>query len=79
MVCALHQSERSVLAVQYGISQVVLSSVTHHFAFVRNLCAHHCRLLDRVWLIKADLSKHSNWQDANAISNKRVFVTLLLM
>ncbi len=79
MIRAMHKSDRTVIANQYGIPQVVLSSVTHHFAYVRNLCAHHCRLWDRVWSVKSDLPKHPDWENANTVSNQRVFATLLLM
>lgn len=79
MVGALHKHDRQVVAAEYGIPAKVLSSLTHHFAYVRNLCAHHSRLWDRVWSIKPDLPRHADWMPPHIVSNERLFTTLLLM
>ena len=79
MVAAMHKADRDKIATEYGVPARVLSSITHHFAYVRNLCAHHSRLWDRVWSIKSDLPHHPVWQNANFVSNQRLFSTLLLM
>lgn len=79
MVAALHKHDRQAIAHEYGIPAKVLSSATHHFAYVRNLCAHHSRLWDRVWSIKPDLPSDGVWAPPNNVSNKRLFATLLLM
>lgn len=79
MVGALHKHDRQAVAQEYDVSAKVLSSATHHFAYVRNLCAHHARLWDRVWSIKPDLPRHADWSPPNIVSNGRLFTTLLLM
>jgi len=76
MIAALHKCDRDDIAREYGVPARVLASMTHHFAYVRNLCAHHGRLWDRIWAIKSDLPNHQDWQ---SVSNKRLFSTLLLM
>lgn len=79
MVRALHKHDRQAIAREYGVSAKVLSSATHHFAYVRNLCAHHLRLWDRVWSIKPDLPQDFKLSPPNAVSNQRLLATLLLM
>jgi abortive infection bacteriophage resistance protein len=79
MIGALHKHDRQAVADEYGVPAKVLSSATHHFAYARNLCAHHCRLWDRIWSIKPDLPRHADWQPPNVVSNERLFSTLLLM
>lgn len=79
MVAALHKHDRQAIAQEYGVAANVLSSATHHFAYVRNLCAHHSRLWDRFWSIKPDLPRDVEWSPPNQVSNARLFATLLLM
>lgn len=79
MVAALHKHDRQAIAQEYGVSAKVLSSVTHHFAYVRNLCAHHSRLWDRIWSIKPELPREADWSTPNIVSNERLYTTLLLM
>lgn len=79
MIGGLQKNDRRRIASQYGVSPKVLSSLTHHLAYVRNLCAHHCRLWDRVWSVKPDLPDSADWRGNNVVSNERVFSTLLLM
>jgi abortive infection bacteriophage resistance protein len=79
MVRAMHKKDRNIIAAEYDVPQKILSSVTHHFAYVRNLCAHHCRLWDRVWSVKSDLPHTKNWKTPYPVSNRRLFSTLLLM
>lgn len=79
MIGGLRKRDRQVLAAQYKVSARVLSSLTHHLVYVRNLCAHHCRLWDRVWSLKADLPTDANWMGINLVPNDRLFSTLMLM
>ena len=79
MISALKKADRTLLAKDYGLAHVVLQSVVHHFAYVRNLCAHHSRLWDRQWSVKPYLPNTADWQPPLVPSNRRVFSTLLLM
>lgn len=79
MVAALHKHDRQAIALEYDVSAKVLSSATHHFAYVRNLCAHHSRLWDRVWSIKPELPRNPDWSPPNVLTNERLYSTLLLM
>jgi len=46
--------------------------------YVRNLCAHHSRLWDRVWAIKPDLPAGKIWSPPLLPENTQLFASLLL-
>jgi len=77
MINGMWKKDRKEIAKQYQLSPKQLSSVVHHFVYVRNLCAHHCRLWDRTWAIKADLPKGNDWQQPTL--NEQLWGTLLLV
>lgn len=79
MIRAMHKADRQNVAAKYGVPAKVLFSLALHLNYVRNLCAHHSRLWDRKWSIQSDLPDEPDWQNANAVSNQRLFATLLLV
>lgn len=79
MIQGMHKRDRQRIAKQYDVSAGVLATTTHHFSFVRNLCAHHCRLWDQVHSIKPELPKEASWRKPAIASNDRLFTTLLLI
>ncbi|MFN7289767.1 MAG: Abi family protein [Pirellula sp.] len=79
MIRAMKKSDRQNISSEYGIAAKVLFSLVLHLNYVRNLCAHHCRLWDRAWSVKSDLPHEPDFQNANAVSNQRLFSSLLLM
>ena len=79
MIRAMHKADRQNVAAKYGVPAKVLFSLALHLNYVRNLCAHHSRLWDRKWSIQSDLPNEPDWQNANAVSNQRLFATLLLV
>lgn len=79
MIRAMHKHDRQKLAAEYCVSAKVLFSLVLHLNYIRNLCAHHSRLWDRMWSIQADLPDEPEWQKANKVSNQRLFSSLLLM
>lgn len=79
MIRAMHKADRQNVAAEYGVPAKVLFSLALHLNYVRNLCAHHSRLWDRKWSIQPDLPNEPVWQNSNAVSNQRLFATLLLM
>ena len=71
--------DQRAIALRYGIQSRVLVSWMHHLAYVRNLCAHHARLWDRVWSIKPELPRGRNWSLPLVRDNARLFSTLLIL
>jgi abortive infection bacteriophage resistance protein len=51
----------------------------HHLVYIRNLCAHHSRLWDRIWTIKPTLPAAFAWKPPKLPGNNRLFVTLLVL
>jgi len=79
MVSGMWKSDRQIIAKKYRLRPKQLSSIIHHFVYVRNLCAHHCRLWDREMTIKADLPNGIDWQKPAIPTNKRLWSSLLLV
>lgn len=73
--------KRSV-ASMYGVSAEVLESWLHCLNQVRNICAHHGRLWNKVLGIKPAIprrNKHPQWYDPVEIKNDRLFSVLTLL
>jgi abortive infection bacteriophage resistance protein len=73
--------KRNVAAV-YGISAEVLYSWLHCLNQVRNICAHHGRLWNRVLGIKPAIprrNKHPQWHTPVKVANERLFAVLTLL
>ena len=71
--------DRFAIARRYTLQGVYLESWLHHLVYVRNLCAHHARLWDRIWAIKPKLPTSNVWSPKYPLSNDRLFVTLLIL
>lgn len=69
--------EKSVSA-RYGLQPETLGSWIHHLVYVRNLCAHHARLWDRIWTIKPNLPAGNAWLPPALPGNTRLFASLLI-
>jgi abortive infection bacteriophage resistance protein len=70
------------IASLFQISGTVLLSWLLTLNYIRNLCAHHSRLWNRILAIKPtipDIRHHPLWHATNAISNERVFGVLTLL
>ena len=67
------------IAGRYDLQNADFGSILLHLAYVRNLCAHHCRIWDRVWSIKATLPHGLMWQRPAMPGNNRLFSTLCLI
>lgn len=74
----LRQDQRTV-AQRYGIQASFLKSWLHHCVYVRNLCAHHSRLWDRVWAIRPQLPPIAIWQRPLLPNDRHLFATLLVL
>lgn len=71
--------DQRVVAQRWGIQASFLKSWMHHCVYVRNLCAHHSRLWDRVWAIRPQLLPIPNWQPPLLPSDRHLFATLLVL
>lgn len=45
------RSDRSAIAKPYQIDEIVLKSLAHHLAYIRNICAHHGRLWNKQFTV----------------------------
>lgn len=78
----LHRAEQQTLAGQFDLYPPVLESWLHTLNFIRNVCAHHSRLLNRELSISPKLPNQRHkpeWHIPIPISNDRVFVVLTLL
>lgn len=71
--------DQKAICAFYGRQPNDLKSWLHHMVYVRNLCAHHSRLWDRIWSIKPDLPPGNDWSPPLLNSNNRLFSTLLIL
>ena len=74
----LRQDQRAI-AGRYGIQNAFLESWLHHLVHVRNLCAHHARLWDRVFVVRPNLPPIPRWQSPLLPGNDRLFCSLLII
>ncbi len=79
MFSGMWNRDKKEVARRYGIQSGDLQSRMHHLVYVRNLCAHHSRLWDRVWAIKPSLPKGQHWQSPHLPARNRLFATLLIL
>ena len=74
----MQRTDKAPVAQRYGVQPNILESWMHHFVYVRNLCAHHCRLWDRNWSVRPMLPPGSAWHFGLA-NNQRLACTLLIL
>lgn len=79
MLSGLFRADQAAIASRYGIKGNTLKSWAHHLTYVRNLCAHHARVWDRVWSIKPDLPPMVGWVQPQLSGNTRLACTLLIL
>lgn len=70
------KSLRKRIAADFQISQSQLTSWVRTIAYVRNLCAHHCRLWNRELSLKPELLRE--WKNDGAQGERMYCVFLLL-
>lgn len=78
MVAGMERSDQKPIAARYHLQPSILASWIHHLVYIRNLCAHHARLWDRVWTIAPELPAGKAWAPPLLPGNSRLFATLLL-
>lgn len=79
MLSGMLNADLRPMATRYGIKVDTLKSWAHHLTYVRNLCAHHSRIWDRVWSIKPDLPPMRGWGPPELSGNDRLAATLLIL
>lgn len=79
MFSGMLRDDLRAVSARYRLQPTHLRSWMHHFVYVRNLCAHHSRLWDRVWAIKPDLPPGKAWSRPLLPGNERLFATLLML
>lgn len=73
----LQGTDQQVIAAQYDIRDIVLSSWFHTFVYARNLCAHHARLWNRTLTFKPKLPERlPMWQ---GMRNDRLYSLLAII
>ena len=78
MYRSMRKPDQKTVAIRYGVQSETLKSWIHHLVYVRNLCAHHARLWDRIWAIKPNLPAGNAWSPPALPSNARLFASLLI-
>lgn len=81
-----HGSDRNAIAHVYDLDEVNLTSFLHHLSIVRNHCAHHARLWNRLfpfaWKLPrkrpADLQANFNHTDGKRLYNTLVMLAYLM-
>jgi abortive infection bacteriophage resistance protein len=74
-----HRHDQKPLAAEYGLQAKFFATVLLHLVYVRNLCAHHARIWDRLWAMKATLPQGSAWRPPLVLDNTRVYSTVCLI
>lgn len=73
----LKSPECASVCKKFGLSHQIISSWLHSISYVRNLCAHHSRLWNRVLTIKPTISNAH--RRAFSTGNDRLYAALLAM
>lgn len=79
MVDLMRKKDQTSIAHRYGLQPHVLISWMHHLVYVRNICAHHSRVWDRIWAIKPLLPAGKDWKPPVLPSNAKLCATLLIL
>ena len=71
-------TDQGMVSSRYDLQYLTLESWIHSLTYVRNICAHHARLWDKIFQISPSLPKRKNWQKLQGLE-KTVFVTALML
>jgi len=73
------KEDQKNISHRYGLQPKNWVTWMHHLTYVRNLCAHHARLWDRVWAIKPELPHGKAWKEPYLADNTRLLATLYIL
>jgi abortive infection bacteriophage resistance protein len=80
LFAGLKPSDQNEIAKEFNINHEVFKSWLHHLVYIRNICAHHARLWNRVLAIKPKIPKKlDSWHKPYTIQNGRVFSSLSII
>lgn len=79
MIDLLIKADQREVAKRYGVQRTTLVSWVHHLTHVRNMCAHHSRLWDRVWAVKPTRPPGKLWVPELVPDAGRPYMTLLII
>lgn len=74
-----HQDIRRAVAMKFGIHDNILVSWVRAIHAVRNVCAHHGRLWNRVLGVKPMIPRDPTWHSPIQVENDRVFSVLTIL
>lgn len=74
-------ADRGDIAKPYGIHQKVVESFLHHVTHVRNLCAHHCRVWNRKFVVTFQLPQSPAYLMAwfNQKEDRKVYNSIVML
>jgi abortive infection bacteriophage resistance protein len=72
------RSDRKAIATHYGLDEIILGSLAHHLAHVRNICAHHARLWNKQFTVTMKLPREPKTlsEVMNHNAQRRLYNTL---
>lgn len=72
---------KRIIANHFGLSDVVFASWLHSIVYIRNVCAHHSRLWNRVMRIQPIIptSTHKQWLNNSNIPNNKSYYVLSMI
>lgn len=73
------RADQKAVARRYNLQARTLAQWMHHLVYIRNMCAHHARLWDRIWAIKPMVPHGRKWHPPVSPANDRLFFTLLIL
>ena len=79
MFRGMNRRDQQAISKRYNLQAQTFGTILLHLVYVRNLCAHHSRLWDRLWSIKPTLPQGKMWQPPTMPSNDRLFATVCLI
>jgi abortive infection bacteriophage resistance protein len=79
MVKGMHATNQKTIAARFCLAAPVFSSFLHAVSVVRNICAHHSRLWNRVLGVRPALPRSGAWQNLPQAAPDRIFLMLLVI
>ena len=78
MFSGMKAPDQKDLSSEFGVKRPVVKSWLHHLTYIRNMCAHHCRIWNRSWAIKPLVPDERSWSFLTDRENK-LFVTFSML
>ena len=75
----LKKPDKKAIAGRYGVQPHILESWLHHLVYIRNLCAHHARIWDRIWSISPMIPAGKSWEIEGRAGKGHLASTLYIL